>query len=65
MHDALAQAALDPGTPLTVLAVETLPEPNGRFADPIGGDLGQVRVLPTSPLTATPRTAVDWSLIRT
>ncbi len=48
--DALARAGLDPDTPLTVLAVETLPEPNGGFVDPIGGDLGQVRILRTSPL---------------
>jgi hypothetical protein len=47
---ALWRAGLDPDTPLTVLAVETLPEPNGSFADPLGGDLGQVRVIRTSPL---------------
>jgi hypothetical protein len=50
IRDALARAGLDPETPLTVLAVETLPEPNGSFADPLGGDLGQVRVIRTSPL---------------
>lgn len=40
-----------PNTSHRVLAVETLPEPNGRFADPLGRDLGQVRVLRTSPLS--------------
>jgi hypothetical protein len=35
---------------LSVLAVELLPEPNGRFPDPLGGDLGEVRILRTSPL---------------
>jgi hypothetical protein len=40
--------------PLSALAVETLPEPNGQIADPLGGDLGQVRILRTSPLTAIP-----------
>jgi hypothetical protein len=37
-------------TPLTFLAVELLPEPNGRFADPVAGDLGEVRILRTSRL---------------
>ena len=46
---ALNRAGLDEDTPLTVLAVETLPEPNGSFSDPLGGDLGQVRVIRTSP----------------
>lgn len=52
VKDALARAGLDPETPLTVLAVELLPEPNGSFSDPLGGDLGQVRVIRTSPLAA-------------
>ncbi|MFM9101450.1 MAG: hypothetical protein ACKOPS_08980, partial [Cyanobium sp.] len=50
VRDALGRAGLDRDTPLTILAVETLPEPNARFADPLGGDLGQVRVIRTSPL---------------
>lgn len=50
VKDALARAGLDADTPLTVLAVELLPEPNGSFADPLGGDLGQVRIIRTSPL---------------
>ena len=42
---------LDPSSPLSVLAVELLPEPNGGLGDPLGGDLGDVRVLRTSPLS--------------
>lgn len=41
-------------SPLSVITVETLPEPNGPYADPLGHDLGQVRILRTSPLTAVP-----------
>jgi len=37
-------------TPLTFLAVELLPEPNGTFAAPLSGDLGDVRILRTSRL---------------
>jgi hypothetical protein len=43
---------LDPHSSLSVLAVELLPEPNGGFNDPLGGDLGEVRILRTSPLAA-------------
>ncbi len=50
VKDALARAGLPEDTPLTVLAAELLPEPNGSFADPLGGDLGQVRIIRTSPL---------------
>jgi hypothetical protein len=50
VHSALDIAGFPHDTPLTVLAVELLPEPNGSFTDPLGGDLGQVRVLRTSPL---------------
>ncbi|MFV2084070.1 hypothetical protein [Micromonospora sp. LOL_021] len=49
---ALETAGLPPGLPVSVLVVEVLPEPNGSFADPLGGDLGQVRILRTSPLSA-------------
>ncbi|MGI8569461.1 MAG: hypothetical protein ACR2KT_10510 [Methylocella sp.] len=49
---ALQLAGLPIDTPISVLAVELLPEPNGSFADPLGGDLGQVRILRTSPLSA-------------
>jgi len=50
IKDALTLAGLDPEIALTMLSVELLPEPNGSFVDPLGGDLGQVRVLRTSPL---------------
>jgi hypothetical protein len=49
---ALAALALDPGTPMSVLAIELMPEPNATFRDPLGGDLGQVRILRVSPLQA-------------
>lgn len=52
IEEQLAVLGLPPSTPLSVLAVELLPEPNGTFSDPIGGDLGEVRILRTSPLTA-------------
>lgn len=52
---ALAAAGLPDGLPVSVLVVEVLPEPNGGFADPLGGDLGQVRILRTSPLSAVER----------
>jgi hypothetical protein len=49
----LAALALPPNAPLSVLVVEMLPDLGG-LADPVGGDLGQVRILRTSPLTAVP-----------
>ena len=52
LKDLLARYGLPEDMPLSVLAVETLPEPNGWFDDPLGGDLGQVRILRTSSLTA-------------
>lgn len=55
VEGALDLAGLQRDMPLTVLAVELLPEPNGSFADPLGGDLGQVRVLRTSPLASVER----------
>jgi hypothetical protein len=39
---------------LSVLAVETLPEPHSPFPNPVGDDLGQVRFLRTSTLAAVP-----------
>jgi hypothetical protein len=39
---------------LSVLMVELLPEPNTLFEDPLGEDLGHVRILRTSPLTPVP-----------
>jgi hypothetical protein len=52
---ALTLAGLPVEAPISVLAVEVLPEPNGSFADPLGGDLGEVRILRTSPLAAVER----------
>lgn len=49
-----ARLGLPANGPLSALVVETLPEPNGQIPDPLGGDLGQVRILRTSPLTAIP-----------
>ncbi len=53
--DALASAGLPYDTPITALAVELLPEPNSSFSDPLGGDLGHVRILRTSPLASVER----------
>jgi hypothetical protein len=55
VRDALINAGIPLGTPISALAVEVLPEPNGSFADPLGGDLGQVRILRTSPLAGVER----------
>lgn len=46
----LREVGLPVDTPLSVLGIELLPEPTGDFADPLGGNLGQVRILRTSPL---------------
>ncbi|MER7457861.1 hypothetical protein [Micromonospora sp. NPDC126480] len=55
VRGALDAAGLPTGSPIGALAVEVLPEPNGSFADPLGGDLGQVRILRTSPLAPVVR----------
>lgn len=52
---ALELLGLPENTPISAIAVELLPEPNGSFADPLGGDLGQVRILRTSPLGSVER----------
>jgi hypothetical protein len=44
---------------LSVLAVELLPEGSMIFRDPLGGDLGEVRILRTSTLTPVPTVCVD------
>ncbi len=49
----LAALALPATTPLSVVVVEMLPDSNA-ITDPLGGDLGQVRILRTSPLVAVP-----------
>lgn len=46
----LREMGLPEDTPLSVLGVELLPEPTGSFGDPIGANVGQVRILRTSPL---------------
>jgi len=50
---ALAGLTLDPDTPLSCLAVETLPS-GTRVTDPLGTQLGQERLLRTSPLVPVP-----------
>ena len=45
-------------SPLSVLAVELLPERN-RASDPLGGDLGSTRILRTSPLTRVPPVCIQ------
>ena len=51
---ALARLGLPASTPCSTLAVELLPEPNGTFWDPLGFDLGEVRILRTSRLVEIP-----------
>jgi len=55
VRGALQLAGIPQDAAISVLAAELLPEPNGSFADPLGGDLGQVRILRTSPLSAVER----------
>lgn len=52
---ALELVGLPEDTPITALAVEMLPEPNSSFSEPLGGDLGQVRIIRTSPLASVER----------
>jgi hypothetical protein len=52
---ALDTAGLPETTPISALAIELLPEPNGSFDNPLGGDLGQVRIYRTSPLSSVDR----------
>ncbi len=49
----LASLALPNNSPLSLVVVETLPN-IGNLGDPLGGDLGNVRILRTSPLVAVP-----------
>ena len=55
VKSALELAGLPGDSPIGALAVELLPEPNGSFGDPLGGDLGNVRILRTSPLSSVER----------
>jgi hypothetical protein len=52
---ALERAGLPDDCSVSALAVELMPEPNGGFDRPLSGDLGQVRILRTSPLSALAR----------
>jgi len=49
----LKSLALSAQSPLSLIVVETFQD-IGYLADPLGGDLGHVRILRTSPLTAVP-----------
>jgi hypothetical protein len=53
IEGSLAALALPANSPLSVLVAEMLPD-LGNLADPLGGDLGHVRILRASPLTAVP-----------
>jgi len=48
----LAEYGLGEKTPLSTLAIELIPEPNSPFDDPLRSELGEVRILRTSPLVA-------------
>ena len=50
----LEALALDPATPLSVLAIELLAPADGAFTDPVAGDLGEVSFLRTSTLVPVP-----------
>ncbi|MEO1019767.1 MAG: hypothetical protein AAFY56_19055, partial [Pseudomonadota bacterium] len=50
-EDQLAAIGGDTKTPLGVIAIETLPEPNSVLDQPLQQDLGYVRVMRTSTLT--------------
>ena len=49
----LTTLALPPNAPLSTVVVETLPN-IANLQDPLGGDVGHVRILRTSPLVAIP-----------
>ncbi len=55
VETALKRAGLPETQEISALAVELLPEPNGSFDNPLSEDLGQVRILRTSPLSAVER----------
>jgi hypothetical protein len=59
IRDLLVQLGLPLDSPLSALAVELLP-PVGEHTDPLGMQLGDVRILRTSPLVPIPaRCATD------
>ena len=53
IEKALEALGLEADSPLSVLAVECLPEAD-RLPDPLGANLGNVRILRSSPLTPVP-----------
>ena len=55
---ALASLGLPKSSPLSVLAIELLPEVN-RAPDPVGSDLGSTRILRTSRLVSVPPVCVQ------
>jgi hypothetical protein len=55
---ALASMGLPRSSPLSVLAVEMLPEVN-RTPDPLGGDLGSTRILRSSRLVPVPPVCIQ------
>ncbi|UVF22238.1 hypothetical protein HPT29_026510 (plasmid) [Microvirga terrae] len=55
----LEMLALPHDAPLSVIAVELLPEEGSPFGDPLSRDLGQVRILRASPLTPVPTICLD------
>lgn len=61
IEDWLEALGLPLSSPLSMVAVELLPEPDGSFSDPLGKELGEVRVLRTSPLTPVPTMCLDAS----
>lgn len=46
----LTDLGLPEETPLSILGIELLPEPTGGFSDPLGANVGEVRIFRTSPL---------------
>jgi hypothetical protein len=50
----LALLGLPLDSALSVIAVELLPEPNSPTTQPLGSELGEVRIYRTSPLTPVP-----------
>jgi len=59
IEDWLEVLGLPLNSPLSTVAVELLPEPDGSFADPLGKELGEVRILRLSPLTPVPAICLD------
>ncbi|MEM8962290.1 MAG: hypothetical protein AAGD38_12475 [Acidobacteriota bacterium] len=59
IETALERLGLATDSPLSVLAVELLPEAVGTFPDPLGRDLGEVRILRTSSLIPVPAMCIQ------